>query len=246
MHFSESRQIEVAGNQFTLNIIRSIRRKRSLALRVDSKTTLSVYAPVRYAIKRIENFVQEQASWIMSKFSELHPQSGNSTYQFKSGETFYFKGEQVFLNLIPPTPPDLGVKLVDNQLNVMFPEITDEIIRKKVLYQQIVQWYCLEALKLTRERLQFWSEQLNLTYKKLTISNTKTRWGSCNTSGDIRINWRLIMMPVSLLDYVVAHELCHLVHMNHSKKFWSLLNSVMPDYKERRKALRQFNKELLI
>lgn len=76
-------------------------------------------------------------------------------------------------------------------------------------------------------------------YTSITIRDQKTRWGSCSGRGTLSFNWRLILAPPEILDYVVVHELCHLTHMNHSKEFWGLVGKVIPDYKERRKWLKE-------
>lgn len=81
-------------------------------------------------------------------------------------------------------------------------------------------------------------------YHNITIRDQKTRWGSCSSRGNLSFNWRLMLAPPAVLDYVVVHELCHLEHMNHSKDFWQCVESILPDYKERRKWLKEHGQEL--
>lgn len=84
------------------------------------------------------------------------------------------------------------------------------------------------------------------TYTAVTIRDQKTRWGSCSSRGTLSFNYRLIFAPSQVLDYVVVHELCHLTHMNHSKEFWNMVSSVMPDYKAHRKWLKEHGSELTL
>lgn len=84
------------------------------------------------------------------------------------------------------------------------------------------------------------------SYTRVTIRDQKTRWGSCSTSGTLSFNYRLMFAPPRVLDYVVVHELCHLTHMNHSRDFWNLVGSVMPEYKEHRAWLKRHGRELNI
>ena len=84
----------------------------------------------------------------------------------------------------------------------------------------------------------------NLPYVNITIREQKTRWGSCSSSGTLSFNWRLMLAPPRILDYVVVHELCHFKYMDHSSKFWALVESVLPDYRERRKWLKEHGNEL--
>lgn len=89
------------------------------------------------------------------------------------------------------------------------------------------------------KRVSYFAYVLNVSYGKITIRDQKTRWGSCSSKGNLSFNWRLILAPPNVLDYVVVHELCHRKEMNHSPRFWALVESVMPDYKEHRKWLKE-------
>lgn len=89
-----------------------------------------------------------------------------------------------------------------------------------------------------------YSHLIKHPYSTITIRDQKTRWGSCSSRGTLSFNWRLMLAPPGILDYVVVHELCHLEHMNHSKDFWSCVEAILPDYKERRKWLKEHGQEL--
>ena len=110
----------------------------------------------------------------------------------------------------------------------------------------------LEAIyrKAAREyfpkRVSHYARMLGVTYGKISIRDQKTRWGSCSSEGNLSFNWRLILAPPDVLDYVVIHELCHRKEMNHSKEFWALVESLMPKYKERRKWLRENGNNLTL
>lgn len=88
------------------------------------------------------------------------------------------------------------------------------------------------AEKLIRERLFYWSNLLNLPVKKVAIRNQKTRWGSCSSRGNLNFNYKIIFLPVCLMDYIIVHELCHLKELNHSKKFWQLVEKQIPNYRD--------------
>ncbi|HCC05874.1 TPA: metal-dependent hydrolase [Candidatus Nomurabacteria bacterium] len=95
-----------------------------------------------------------------------------------------------------------------------------------------------EALKLVNKKLLFWNNYYNLTWKNVSIKNTKTRWGSCSKKGNFNFNYRIIFLPEILADYLIVHELCHLKEMNHSSKFWELVEQTIPDYKKLRRELK--------
>lgn len=95
------------------------------------------------------------------------------------------------------------------------------------------------ALKIIPERTAFYAEKMGVTYFKITIREQKTRWGSCSSKGNLNFNWKLVLMPMEILDYVVVHELAHRKEMNHSPKFWKVVEEILPDYKVRRKYLKE-------
>jgi hypothetical protein len=104
-----------------------------------------------------------------------------------------------------------------------------------------------EAARLIQERVAIYSEKLQLFPKKVIIKNQRQRWGSCSArTGSLNINWRLVMAPPEVLDYVVVHELSHIKHPNHSRSFWSLVAQFIPDYKTRRKWLREHGGRLVV
>ncbi|MCA3244078.1 MAG: M48 family metallopeptidase [Alphaproteobacteria bacterium] len=92
--------------------------------------------------------------------------------------------------------------------------------------------------------IRLWSEKLRVAPGKIMVTNPAKRWASCDHRNNLRFNWRVMMVPSSLIDYVVAHELCHVVHKNHSPDFWRLLGSIMPDYGQRKVALKKYGQNL--
>ena len=94
------------------------------------------------------------------------------------------------------------------------------------------------ALKLAQEKVAVFNQQYNLTYRRISIRNQKTRWGSCSKAGNLNYNYKIALLPERLSDYIVVHELCHLKEFNHSRRFWDLVAQTLPDYKERRKEIK--------
>ena len=102
-----------------------------------------------------------------------------------------------------------------------------------------------QALKVIPPKTAYYAKLLNVSYGRITIRNQKTRWGSCSSKGNLNFNCLLMLTPDEVVDYVVVHELCHRIEMNHSKAFWNLVESVLPDYKERRKWLKEHGAEIM-
>jgi predicted metal-dependent hydrolase len=106
-------------------------------------------------------------------------------------------------------------------------------------------WLQTQARRLFGERLEVYAERLGVRHSAYALSSAATRWGSCTADGKIRLNWRLVHFPMSLIDYVVAHELAHLKEMNHSPRFWDTVESIFPEFREAREQLRSHPPELL-
>ena len=101
-----------------------------------------------------------------------------------------------------------------------------------------------ESVRVIPARVAFWAERLKVRYGRITIRNQRTRWGSCSHNGNLSFNWRLVMAPDEVLDYVVIHELCHLKEMNHQKAFWKEVEEYCPDWRPQRRWLNQHRQEI--
>jgi predicted metal-dependent hydrolase len=202
---------------------------------------LVVSAPKWVPLYEVESALQEKAAWILRKLDETRErrvrQTGaNITWQ--NGATFPFLGMQVQVALDPshafggagaalqPVPAAENDHATPRALHVALPHsATPEQIR------DVVQaWLMREAKRLFTERLNHFAPQLQVQWRKLSLSNASTRWGSASADGSIRLNWRLIHTKPAVIDYVVVHELSHLRVMDHSPRFWDTVRTVVPDY----------------
>lgn len=123
------------------------------------------------------------------------------------------------------------VATVDPELNA------DE--KKAAIKKAILKWYLSEADQIIRQRTKRYFPILDVMPRKIEIKDQEKRWGSCSSKSVLRFNWRIIMAPISIIDYVVVHELCHLKVKNHSPAFWRLVSLAVPDYRKRRDWLRK-------
>ena len=215
-------------------IIRS--RRRSVALVISHDATLVVRAPMRTPLSYIEKLVAEKATWIEKKMREFerHPKANKKT--FFEGEEFLYLGKKYKLALTD------GLKIeTTDDFELLFPKVF--LWRAR---QRMHDWYKKQALKEIIERTKIIAEKLNLKYSSIKISNAKTNWGSCGPKNSLNFNWRLIMAPEAVVDYVIIHELMHIPEKNHSRKFWDKVAAVMPEYKTARKWLRENSKVLTL
>jgi predicted metal-dependent hydrolase len=133
------------------------------------------------------------------------------------------------------------VRLQGDVLYVHAPKLQ---LSEESLRQAIIAWYRQLAEADFSARLERWSKRIGVKYSRFRTKDQKTRWGSCSSKGNINLNWRLIQAPDFAIDYVVVHELCHLREMNHSDRFWSLVEAALPTYREGRDWLRKHGREL--
>ena len=128
----------------------------------------------------------------------------------------------------------------EKQLNKPVSDLTDA--QRNALTQR----YIAAAKEYFPKRAAYFHQFTGGTYDRITIRDQKTRWGSCSARGTLSFNWRLMLAPPAILDYVVVHELCHLTHMNHSAAFWQAVESVYPDYRNARRWLKEHGQELIL
>lgn len=216
-------------------IIRS--RRRTLGLQITSDAQLLVRAPLRASMESILRLVNDKLTWIRKHQTRLRLglQGTSSQRSYVTGETFLVLG----------TPRPLRVISGATQPFSATPDefILDESARSNAC-AHLEGWYRSTALSIIPERAAAFSKTVGLPYTSLRISGAQTRWGSCSRQGRLNFSWRLVMAPLWVIDYVIAHELAHLVHHNHSHRFWSKVGELFSRYKEARHWLKQ-NQALL-
>ena len=233
----------IAIGELTLPMLLTLsaRRKRSIALKV-AEQGLMVAAPLRTSKITVQNFIHRQKPWILKQWTELqHRQTAKKERQFISGEKVCFLGNQYVLCVKEDGMSDC--RIMGEELHVGVQIAMDSQHYKQVVFTALTDWYRQQALIIVQQRLLIWQELLRVKPTQVKITHARKRWGSCSAKNSICISWQVALLPLPLLDYILVHELCHIVHKNHSPRFWQLVGKVMPDYKERDKAVN--NHEML-
>ncbi|MDR3022118.1 MAG: M48 family metallopeptidase [Clostridiales bacterium] len=200
--------------------------RKTISLQIKSGT-LTVRAPLNCTNEVVEAFVQSKKQWIVRQLANYSAsQLDSSILQFKN---IYLSGKLVQLQF----KPNINSKLLDGvlQLNEKYKENPKPQLRKYLykVAENLLFFECERVAKI-----------LSLQYKQVALSYARTKWGSCDNKQRILLNYRLVMLPRHLMLYVVVHELCHLVHHNHSSAFWTLLASICPQFKQYKKELKQW------
>jgi predicted metal-dependent hydrolase len=235
----EKRETCINGQTITYTVKRSLRAKR-VRLEVRQQTGLTVVVPHLYEIGQLHGLLQSKGRWISRNLSRYsHLQSLSAKKELRSGDTVPYLGRD--LELVKRENHD-GVGDVTLDGDVL--AVSAGLFKNGILELALEQWYRTEAAKLINERADKLSSQMGISYKRVTIRGQKTRWGSCSHRKKLSFNWKLIMAPEPVIDYVIIHELTHLKEMNHSKRFWELLAQYCPGWREYKKWLKQHEADL--
>lgn len=222
-------------------LIRS--RRKTISLSFDSTCRLIVKAPFWVTQRQIEAFLEEKAEWIENTAIRLRhakKEEEKTRIALENGDELYFLGEKRILSVIREERKHARVVWAMGRLLLYVPYDADYEKKRK----QLEKWYRKEAAELLNEKAGEFAARLQVDYEEIRIKDQKSRWGSCSSKGNLNFNWRIIMAPEAVCDYVVIHELCHLVYMDHSENFWSLVEKLCPDYREYRKWLKENGKRL--
>ena len=196
-------------------LIRS--KRKTLSLQINNNAELVVRAPNRLSVNKIEQFIDEKSNWIKKK-SQSSQSNILKKPSYIEGEKFLYLGNEYSLNV--DTTHAKGLRF-DGQ---MFSLSTGG-------KQEFLAWYKKSFKKIALPRLEYYAKKYHLNYNQVRLKTQKTLWGSCSNTNNINLNYLLIMAPMSVIDYVIVHELCHTIHKNHSKDFWHLVEQIFPNYK---------------
>jgi len=238
---TEARRLVFGSTIIEYTLRRSIRRRKTVEIAIDSVDGVVVSAPASATNLEVDNIMRRRAPWIVGRLAAA--QCGAGTVpgrEWVTGETILYLGRQYRLRLVDgdrSTP--WKVRLTGRWLEVRAPDLSDETLKKKEVIRAVEQWYRQRAEKKLRERVDVFASRLGVRPKGILVRSQAKRWASCSPDGTLRFNWRIVTAPLSVVDYVVAHELCHLRHANHARRFWQYLATVMPDYPVRREMLRR-------
>ena len=213
------------------------RQRKSVGMRI-SPHGLIVHAPTRITLSQIEQALLSKADWITKKLQDLREHLPDP-FHWQDGAELLLLGNAMTLS-VQHDPRSRAVEYTPGLLNIALPKPEDEA----AIARKVIQWYRKEALNDFGRRLQILAARLGITTPDLFLSSARARWGSCNSKREVRLNWRLIQAPPHIINYVICHELAHIKEMNHSPKFWAVVESICPDYKRAEKDLKSLSARL--
>lgn len=202
--------------------------RRSLCLTITKDGNLVVHAPTRMNMNDILKYISEKEKWIVSKQQEIERKLSINKVILDYNQIL-FLGTKYGIQRVN------GLKKIELSQNVLMVPDSDDVLFK------IKKWYIAQATKILKERLEYFANIMQIDYASVSICNSKTRWGSCDNYHNIKLNFRLVMLPHRAIDFVLIHELAHILEFNHSKDFYKIIQTIMPTYKVQQKVLKDYD-----
>ncbi len=203
-----------------------------------------VAAPVQARQSELQQWVDTKADWIRQKLQlQAERQQLVPVRHYDDGEHWSWLGQTLTLQI--DTGPQKRVEHRQQQLFITLSSRSRKP-RPEQVKQALEHWYQSQALALLEQKTQQVCQRLQRQYSRVQLRRTKSKWGHCTSQGVIQYNWLIVQAPEWIVDYLVVHECCHLVHHNHSRAFWHLVSQLYPDYQRARHWLRQHGHSLTI
>ena len=244
-HPNAQREVRLGEHLVGYELRRS--RRRTIGFAVGTQG-LSVAAPRWVAQSDIESALREKASWIVRKLAEQREHDRRlqaARVDWRDGATIPFLGEPVIVVLDPRAGARADGAVLDATAEALpgVPRLTLQVglphdASPAQIRDAVQSWLQRQARRIFEERCRHFAPRLGVQWRRLALSSAQTRWGSASADGSVRLNWRLVHFSMPTIDYVVAHELAHLRHMDHSPRFWDAVRSVVPDMDRARGVLR--------
>ena len=234
---SERGEVTFGDARIKYQVVRSPRRRKTIEVTVDEPGLVTVAVPVDTPQEQLEATVRRRAAWIIRHDGTTS--AAPPPRRFVSGESLPYLGRSVRLTVHRTDDPRVGIRFHHWQFDIDVPRNLRGEERLTKVRAAFEAWYRERAAMKLPPRVERIASHLGVQPKEVLIRNQRRRWASCAPDGTLRFNWRAIMVPPALLDYVVAHELAHLRVRSHTSAYWSVVAQAIPDYRLRRQRLRE-------
>lgn len=216
-------------------IIKSSRS--TMAISISKEAVVVVRIPNRLSYEKGHELARNKSKWIYKHYMKISEGIQKHTdFKWIDGASLELHGE-IRLLRIHMTDSVKRVKVEERAHEIV---VTGANSSAEMVKSAVINWYRKQAGSYLIARTRWWALRMNAEFLKISVRDQATRWGSCSAKGCINYNWRLILLPTDLTDYVIVHELAHLKEMNHSKNFWDLVEQELPDYMQRRRRLKDY------
>jgi predicted metal-dependent hydrolase len=212
----------------------------SVSIAVEWQNGVTITAPNSLPIDTINSTLYKKGTWILNKWYEVNEiLEAPMPKEYVSGEKFAYLGRHYKLKVHKEDALKMtSVKLYRGRFLAYVPKNLSAKEQRDELYLAFKKWYILHGQTKVQERQNLYQQIMDVTALKVALKEQRMRWGTCTKEGAIYLNWRIVMAPVSVLDYVLVHELAHIKYPDHSNEFWRFVQSILPDFEQRKEWLR--------
>jgi predicted metal-dependent hydrolase len=232
-------QVLTLQNGETISYLLERRQRRTVGLKITADG-LVVHAPKRIFEFQLNQILQEKAGWILKKL-QAREDNKIEKIQWQDGEHLLYLGQDITLKLATNIGSNKkNIHFERNELAIHAPQANIHAACRA----SVLMWYKKAAILDFTRRVEVFAAKLGVATPPVAISNAGSRWGSCNSRGRVRLSWRLLQAPPHIINYVICHELAHLKQMNHSAKFYAVLENLFPNHKLAEKELKQLSPQL--
>ena len=219
------------------------KNRNTMGIYIDAYGYVQVRVPKETPEERVLQLLEKKWDWVQRTTKEMKERMvGQKEKVYSNGEVFQYLGDNYPIEIVQ----DIDIKqdhvvIEGDKLIIYVKQHEDEIIK-----QALKRFYYQKCKALVERRIRIYQSNYKLKPRSIRISDNKNRWGTCDSNLQLTFNWKLAMAPLEVIDYIVVHEMCHMVHLNHDRSFWRLVGKMLPDYEERESWLAQSSWKMII
>lgn len=215
------------GETISFNLV--YKKRKTMGIYVDLYGNVEVRVPKDTTEKNVFQFLEDKWDWVLKNSNEMREKTGEQkSKSYEHGENFLYLGDAYPIHIFANIEIEQDyVEFSEDVLNIYVKQHEDERIK-----QALKRFYYQQCKSLVEKRIQINQKNFKAKPRSIRISDNKSNWGTCDAKMQLTFNWKLAMAPLDVIDYVVVHEMCHMVHLNHDRSFWRLVGKILPNYEE--------------
>ncbi|MEH6991960.1 SprT family zinc-dependent metalloprotease [Neobacillus drentensis] len=205
------------------------KKRTSMSIHIDSNGYVEVHVPKGISDERVILALEEKWDWIQLKLKEMKDRTlGTTVKTYEHGESFLYLGNEYPIQITQDTEIQQDYAVFEEEkLHIFVKQLEEEKVK-----QALKRFYYQQCKMLVEKSIRSYQSNFKVKPRSIRITDNKTNWGTCDSKLQLTFNWKLAMAPQKVIDYVVVHEMCHMVHLNHDRSFWRLVGKIIPEYEQ--------------
>ncbi|WP_066072517.1 M48 family metallopeptidase [Neobacillus soli] len=219
------------------------KNRTSIGISIDTYGNVEVQAPKGTSDERVLQLLEAKWDLIQQKLNEMKDRlQGTQEKVYEHGESFLYLGNTYQIQIFQDKNIEQDYVVFEGEKLLIYLNLLED----EKIKQALKRFYYQQCKALVEKSISYYQSNFKTKPRSIRISDSKTTWGTCDSKLQLTFNWRLAMAPQEVIDYVVVHEMCHMVHLNHDRSFWRLVGKIMPDYKEKENWLSVSNWKMTV